>query len=217
MSNAISWINKKYDIREDHNSKINLDFELDTTKSVTVIVGGSGTGKTTLLKKWFNVDDVRFEINSRRSIFELLAEDNSDAEFERVSKLLFDVGLSSVPIWKNSYYTLSNGEKLRFEIAYKLNSENDIIFIDEYTSMLDRQTAHNLSMNLNKLINQYNKRAVLATAHYDILDWIDVDQVVDTTIKKHLVLPEKKLLTSMNWRLDLLNETGGTYLNTIII
>ena len=217
MSNAIDWINKKYDIREDHNSKINLDFELDTTKSVTVIVGGSGTGKTTLLKKWFNVDDVRFEINSRRSIFELLAEDNSESEFERVSKLLFDVGLSSVPIWKNSYYTLSNGEKLRFEIAYKLNSEEDIIFIDEYTSMLDRQTAHNLSINLNKLLNQYNKRAVLATAHYDILDWINVDQVVDTTIKKHLVLPEKELLTSMKWRLDLLNETGGTYLSTITI
>lgn len=214
---ALNWINKKYDIREDHNSKIKLDFELDTEKLVTVIVGGSGTGKTTLLKKWFEVEDVTFDIVDTESIFELLVKEDSQKEFTRVSKLLFDVGLSSVPIWKNPYSTLSNGEKLRFEIAYKLNSNDELLFIDEFTSMLDRQTAHNLSINLNKLISAYDKKVVLATAHYDILDWIEVDQVVDTTLKKHLVLPQKKLLTSMTWRSEVLAESGGTYLSTIII
>ena len=214
---AIEWINRKYDINEEHDAKIELEFELDKTKKLTVIAGGSGTGKTTLLRNWFNIEDVTFNISDDKSIFEHLVKEDTDEEFTRVSKLLFDVGLASVPVWKSPYSKISNGEKLRFEIAYKLNSDEDIIFIDEFTSMLDRQTAKNLCNNLNNLQEQYDKQIVLATAHFDILDWLKVDQVVDTNVKKHLVLPEQEVLTLTKWRLDVLNNSGGTYLATITI
>ena len=51
--------------------------------------------------------------------------------------------------------------------------------------MLDRQVAKNpLTLNIYKLISKYNKNIVICTAHYDVLDWIKVDRLVDTTLKK---------------------------------
>ena len=97
VMSAIDFINQKYDIKEDHSPRIDLPFELDLNVNVTAIIGGSGTGKTTLLRKWFNTKDVTFEVDSDMSIFEKLCKEKSDEEYERVSKLLFDVGLSSVP------------------------------------------------------------------------------------------------------------------------
>lgn len=214
MNNAIDYINKKYDIREDHSSKVKFDFEVDVTKNVTIIAGGSGTGKTTLLREIFNEDNIGFSVDSQKSIFELLVVDD---DFEKTSKLLFDVGLASVPMWKNPYWTLSNGEKLRFEIAYKLKFAEDLFYIDEFTSMLDRQTAKNMSLKLNKMLEEYDKRAILATAHFDVLDWVECDQLVDTNLKKSLALQEAKLITLMNWRYERYQETCGAHLVTIII
>lgn len=214
---VLDWIDKKYDIKDEYSSKIEYDLEFPIDSDVIAIIGGSGTGKTTLLKYWFKTDNVEFKVNSDKSIFELLVKEESQDEYERVSKLLFDVGLSSVPIWKNKYDTLSNGEKLRFEIAYKLNSDDSVIFIDEYTSMLDRQTAENLSRNLNRLLKQYDKKIVLVTAHYDILDWIEIDYLYDTTLKKYHSLQEKQVLTLMKWRYITQKETCGEYLASIII
>lgn len=212
--NAIDYINEKYDISIEHSAKIDFDFELDESKLVTVIAGGSGTGKTTLLRKWFNVDDVNFKNDSDKSIFEELMHND---DFEETSKLLFDVGLASVPVWKNNYARLSNGEKLRFEIAYKLKNSDDIFFVDEFTSMLDRQTAKNMSLKLNELLTKYNKRVVLATAHFDVLDWIKVDQLVDTNLKKLQSLQHPTLITLMMWRLDEYQKSCGEHLVNITI
>ena len=73
---------------------------------------------------------------------------------DEVFKLLFDVGLSSVPVWKSPFRTLSNGEKLRFEIAYKILLPNNYVFVDEFTSMLDRQTAKNLCYKLDGILKK---------------------------------------------------------------
>lgn len=217
MNKIIDWINKKYDINGEYTSKVVYNDNPLPNHEVIAILGGSGTGKTTLIKHWLNIEDVSFKIDNNSSIFEKLVKNDDEEEMERVSKLLFDVGLASVPIWKNTFGTLSNGEKLRFEIAYKLNSEEDIIYVDEFTSMLDRQTAKNLTLNLNKLLTIYNKRIIIASAHYDILDWLEIDLLVDTTTKKYHTLQQKDKLTITNWRFTLLQESCGEFLASITI
>ena len=88
--NTTEWIKAKYDITEDnHKELMTLDVDLDDSK-VTAIIGESGTGKTTLLRKWFNVNDVTFNLSNDKSIFQHLYDLLGDEE--ETSKLLFDVG-----------------------------------------------------------------------------------------------------------------------------
>ena len=212
---AIEWINKKYDITEDnHKENMALDIDLDDSR-VTVIIGESGTGKTTLLRKWFNVEDVNFKVDNSKSIFELLYELTGSPE--QTSSLLFDVGLSSVPMWKNTFSQISNGEKMRFEFAYKLASDNEVFWIDEWTSMLDRQTAKNVCKKFNQLVEKYNKRVVLVTCHFDILDWIKTDKVVDTTAKKFQAFNQLKLIGRNEWKSEAYTDQCGTCLAVITI
>lgn len=212
---VIKWINEKYDINADHNAKIDLPFNYEPEYRITAIIGGSGTGKSTLLKKWFGVTSTEFEFNSEVSIFEHIY--NNVKDLDKTSQLLFDVGLSSVPVWKNRYEQLSNGEKLRFEIAYKISGNEDTIFVDEFTSMLDRQVAENLTTKIEKLVYNYNKNLVICTAHFDVLDWLKVDRLVDTTSKKSHTPQNSHFLTHTEWKYVVYQEICGEYLTTITI
>ena len=213
--NTTEWIKAKYDITEDnHKELMTLDVDLDDSK-VTAIIGESGTGKTTLLRKWFNVNDVTFNLSNDKSIFQHLYDLLEDEE--ETSKLLFDVGLASVPMWMNSIDHISNGEKLRFELAYKLASKEEIFWIDEFTSMVDRQTAQNMCKKFNQLLEKYNKRVVLVTCHFDILDWIKTDKVVDTTAKKFQAFNQLKLIGRNEWKSEAYNDQCGTCLAVITI
>lgn len=212
MSKGIEYINTKYDIDESHSAKIELDFEQDDSK-LTVIAGGSGTGKSTILRNWFQ--DIQLEPNyvNEKSIFDVLTHGD---DYEETSQLLFDVGLSSVPVWKNKFSQLSNGEKFRFDVAYKLKF-SDVVIVDEFTSMLDRQTAQNITTNINRLLDKYDKRMIVATAHFDVLDWMKVDRLIDTNLKKQSSLQELTLITHKHWRYEVFQEICGDYLTTIII
>lgn len=215
--NLIEQINQKYDINETHVATIDLPFEYIKEFRITAIIGGSGTGKSTLLRKWFNSSNTNFNFEGTLSIFEHLYENIGD--FDETSQLLFDVGLASVPVWKNNYAQLSNGEKLRFEIAYKLSTkgENNVIFVDEFTSMLDRQVAKNLAFKINDLVRKYDKNLVIATAHYDVLEWMKVDRMIDTTLKKAFSLQTSQHLTHMDWKSVVYQEICGEYLSNITI
>jgi GNAT superfamily N-acetyltransferase len=87
------------------------------------------------------------------------------------------MGLSSVPTWLRPFHTLSNGEQYRATLAYLVASAKDgeVILVDEYTSVVDRDVAKAMSFALQKYIRRENKRIILASCHYDILEWLMPD------------------------------------------
>lgn len=133
---------------------------------LTVIVGGSGTGKSTIMRAWGMVDR-SFDLD--KPIYKLF---NSDEEAECH---LISAGLRSIPTWKRQLNEVSNGERHRAEIAISL--ANSCLFIDEFTSLVDRNTARALCASLNK---SNVKGLVLATCHRDVLNWLDFDHAYDT-------------------------------------
>jgi hypothetical protein len=85
--------------------------------------------------------------------------------------------LSSVPTWLRPFHTLSNGEQYRATLAYLVASAKygEVILVDEYTSVVDRDVAKAMSFALQKYIRRENKRIIVASCHYDILEWLMPD------------------------------------------
>jgi|TARA_R110000782_G_scaffold69322_1_gene139485 ABC-type ATPase involved in cell division len=135
-----------------------------------VIVGSSGSGKSTLLKQ-FGIEETP-EWDSTKSIVSHF--ENPD---EAINKLM-SVGLNSIPSWYKPYHVLSNGEKFRADLARKIKSNS---VIDEFTSVVDRNVAKAASVSLSKFIkNNDIENVVLSTCHYDILEWLEPDWVLNT-------------------------------------
>lgn len=135
-----------------------------------VIVGASGTGKSTLLKEFGSPEVMTWEPNkSIASHFPTAVVAN-----EKFSA----AGLMSVPTWVKPYNVLSNGERFRADLARSLK---DGAVIDEFTSVIDRNVAKAASTSMSKYIRRNNiQRVVIATVHRDILEFLDPDWVIDT-------------------------------------
>jgi ABC-type lipoprotein export system ATPase subunit/GNAT superfamily N-acetyltransferase len=151
--------------------KVNLDEITEFDWNIGVIIGSSGSGKTSILKAMGGVDSAKFDENkSLISNFDFLSPKDACA-------LLSSMGLSSVPAWLRPFRLLSNGEKYRAELAYIVGTsdDSDVILIDEYTSVVDRDVAKAMSFALQKYIRKTNKRIILASCHYDIMEWLMPD------------------------------------------
>ena len=48
----------------------------------------------------------------------------------------------------------------------------DVILIDEFTSVVDRDVAKSMSYALQKYIRTHNLKIIIASCHYDILEWL---------------------------------------------
>lgn len=146
---------------------VNSDF------NIGVVYGGSGSGKTSILKTFGTIKDVKFsDTDSLISNFNFL----QPAE---ATRLLSAIGLASVPTWLRPYHTLSNGEQYRSRLAYLIGKaqDNETILIDEYTSVVDRDVAKSMSYAIGKYIKRHNKKIIFASCHYDIIEWLLPDWV----------------------------------------
>lgn len=164
------YLYEAYDIQDKNISeviiknKINIDFEWN----IGVIYGGSGSGKSTLLKQFGEIKDVEFD-NTKSLISNFDWLEPIDA-----ANLLTSIGLSSVPTWLRSYNILSNGEQYRARMAYLIGKAeiNDIILIDEFTSVVDRDVAKAMSYSIGKYIRKKNLKVIFASCHFDIIEWL---------------------------------------------
>jgi ABC-type ATPase with predicted acetyltransferase domain len=102
---------------------------------------------------------------------------------ERGEELLLASGLRSIPAWFRTPGTLSNGEYHRFEMAMAI--DQGINCIDEFTSVVDRDTAKSLAYSVSKYYDsQFLVCYTFASCHRDIIDWLDPDWVYDTDLQK---------------------------------
>ena len=103
---------------------------------------------------------------------------------QEVCEVFYSIGLSSVPLWLHRPNELSNGERARLEIAWQLlENKNEYILIDEFTSVVNRMTAKSMSFNLQKYIRNKNKKIVICSCHYDIIQWLQPDFVINLNKK----------------------------------
>ena len=167
-------IRARYDIKDHVESPVNIP-ELPT-EGIVLIVGTSGSGKSTILR---SLTDAKSSIYSYDS--EVI---NNFSTPERGEELLLACGLRTIPAWFRPPSTLSNGEYHRFEMALALDQGVNIV--DEFTSVVDRDTAKSLALSIRKF---YDKRGTtdplyIASCHRDIIDWLDPDWVYDTDLQK---------------------------------
>ena len=172
MSDYLDTIRSKYDIKDYKESRIvvpNLP-----TDGIVLIVGTSGSGKTTVLNTVFNQVDLK--INNDLTVIE------NFSTAERGEELLLAAGLRSIPTWFRTPSTLSNGEYHRFEMAMAI--DQGIRCIDEFTSVVDRDTAKSLAYSVRQWFNKNPGVLYIASCHRDIIDWLDPDWVYDTDLQK---------------------------------
>ena len=135
-----------------------------------MIVGPSGGGKTTLLKTLGEIEEPEWR-----------EDDSVGAHFESPDDMIENfsaVGFNSMPQWCLPYHALSNGEQFRCDLARKLK---DGALIDEYTSVVNRDVAKSASNALRRYVDKHKlKKIVLASCHYDILEWVRPDWVFNT-------------------------------------
>lgn len=183
------YVIKSYDIQNSIETVTEIEYSLSEGKNfdwnIGVILGGSGSGKTTILKKLGTIQDVSFDDRSLISNFDWLSPEDA-------SRLLSSMGLSSVPSWLRPYGLLSNGEQYRAKLAYLVGKaiDGEIILVDEFTSVVDRDVAKAMSFALQKYIRKHNKKIIVASCHYDILEWLMPDwscnpQKEGGVLKKH--------------------------------
>ena len=149
------------------------EFTCPDEYNIGMIVGASGSGKSQILKQYFNInlEEVVAEWFSDKAIVS-----HFDTPDEAIEKL-FACGLASVPTLCKPFHILSNGEKYRANVARQLK---DNMILDEFTSEVNRETAKSLSVALSKYIRQKNIRnVVLSSCHKDIIEWIEPDWVFD--------------------------------------
>lgn len=169
------YVYESFDIQNREETIVSIPMNLGEAKTfewnIGVILGGSGSGKTTILKKLGEIKKIDFDFNKPLiSNFDWL-------EPKEATLVLTSMGLSSVPTWLRPFHTLSNGEQYRATLAYLVSSskDNEVILIDEYTSVVDRDVAKAMSFAVQKYIRRVNKRIILASCHYDILEWLMPD------------------------------------------
>jgi hypothetical protein len=147
-----------------------LPNKLPKSFKLGVIVGSSGSGKSTMLKNFGCEEQPIWDPN--KSIISHFENPN-----DGINKLSA-VGFNSVPSWYKPYHVLSNGEKFRADLARKIKSG---AVIDEYTSVVDRTVAKAASMALSRYVkNNDVNNIVLSTCHFDIIEWLQPDWVLNT-------------------------------------
>ena len=147
--------------------------------NIMLICGKSGSGKSTILREIGNVKPIEYDYNKA-----VISQFNGYTE-EEVCDLLGGVGLSSVPTWLRKPQELSNGERARLDLCKAIYDagKGQIIYVDEFTSVVNRDVAKSMSHALQRYIRQKDLKIVIASCHFDIIEWLNPNYIFNLNHK----------------------------------
>jgi energy-coupling factor transporter ATP-binding protein EcfA2 len=158
-----------------HHFEVQAD--LTTPFNIGLIVGASGSGKTTLAKHIYGDECFKEVLDMSQPVIDQFPESMS---YDECAAMLCGVGLTAVPCWIRPAYTLSNGQRARAECALQMARDDIVmIVIDEWTSVVDRTVAKVMSHCIQKHARKTGKKIVLMSCHYDVIEWLNPDWVID--------------------------------------
>ena len=172
-----------FDVPVSQKAEQTIEFDpppMDNSWKIGCIVGPSGSGKSTIAKHVFPKFCDSVNVWSKDKA---LIDNFGDVPLKDIVSMLTVVGFSSPPSWIKPYSVLSNGEQFRCDLARALlDGGKGLVVFDEYTSVVDRNVAKVASSALAKGIKngKIPCQFVAVTCHYDILDWLEPDWVLDT-------------------------------------
>lgn len=145
-------------------------FQKPENFNIGVIVGPSGSGKSSILRSLGREDEIEWD--------DALSIASHFKDAEEAKNRLMAAGLNSIPSWLKPYYALSTGERFRADLARRLR---DGAIVDEFSSVVDRNVAKSCSVAMSRFVRSTGiKNLVLASCHRDILEWLNPDWVFDT-------------------------------------
>lgn len=191
----------------------NIDIE-NKEWSIGLIVGSSGSGKSTIAKQVFGESYIYNLDYGNNSVLDEMPKNKST---EEITKIFNSVGFATVWSWLKPYHVLSNGEKMRVDLAKSILSEKDLIVFDEFTSVVDRTIAKTASSAIQKSIRKLNKKFVAVSCHYDIVEWLEPDWIYDTDKKQFFFAQKNTKDQKSILKLENVQQKNGVYLSVIII
>jgi ABC-type lipoprotein export system ATPase subunit len=154
----------------------NLDIP---TEGIILITGASGVGKSLLLKEisrnFSAIRKIPHDIDLEKPIAEIIPYDDAGGVIRYLSKF----GLGEPRILISPFSHLSDGQKERFLIALALLRGEGPLLLDEFTTRLDRRTAHIIAINLGKMLRTNKQNAFIASCHDDIVNFLKPDTHIE--------------------------------------
>ena len=143
--------------------------------NVGLIVGPSGAGKSSVARQLFG-EETTFDWKAKSIIDDF----DKKLPIAEIAASCSAVGFNTIPSWLKPFGVLSTGEKFRVDLARRLlETAGDLILVDEFTSVVDRQVAQIGSHAVQKLVRKSGKKFVAVTCHYDVIDWLQPDWVLE--------------------------------------
>lgn len=144
---------------------------------IGLIVGPSGAGKTSVARHLFGDNIVQgYDWHPTRSLVDSFDPKHSIRD---ITAALSAVGFSSPPAWLKPFRVLSNGEQFRTTMARALLDDRELIVVDEFTSVIDRQVAKIGSCAISKAIRRTDRKFIAVSCHDDIVDWLQPDWILE--------------------------------------
>lgn len=151
--------------------------------SVALVTGPSGCGKSRLLRKLCaSVRSAEYHDLSARETRRSKATviDRIALPLDRALRLLGATGLADPFVLGRTACELSVGERARFLLARALVRPPAWLVIDEFLTMLDRETAWGVARSFRRAAAEFapEARIVVATAREDVAAYLNADVVV---------------------------------------
>ena len=165
--------------------KVIDEFEINIEPGqVVYITGGSGAGKTLLLKllKQKMSDQNIIDLAEQKLPKDKPLVDCFDGNLAKALQWLSLAGLSDAFAILRSPQQLSDGQLYRFKLAMAMAQQPKTICIDEFCAALDRVTAAVVAHNVRKFADKFGTTFLIATSHDDLLE----DLAPDVVAIKHL-------------------------------